>query len=272
MIKYNQNLHTHSTFCDGKNSPEDIIKHAIEIGFDSIGISSHSEMYFNGGGMSELKAPEYKTLMRELAEKYSDRINVYCGLEFEMYSKDIDFSGYDYIIGSSHYFRFQDNIVAFDRSIDVMRNIIAQYFGGDSMAFANKYYEDFSKLRKYGKFDIVGHFDLVAKHVGFNDYLDEQNPKYVESALDCLHELSKDFDIFEVNTGCISRGYRATPYPNPFILKEMAKLGKHVIISSDCHNMDYLDCHFENAVELIKSCGFNEVYVLTPDGFKGIKI
>ena len=37
-----QNLHTHSSFCDGKNTPEEIVNYAIARGFDSIGFSSHS--------------------------------------------------------------------------------------------------------------------------------------------------------------------------------------------------------------------------------------
>ena len=37
-----QNLHQHCTFCDGKDTPEEMIAYAIEKGFDSIGFSSHS--------------------------------------------------------------------------------------------------------------------------------------------------------------------------------------------------------------------------------------
>lgn len=35
------NFHTHSTFCDGKNTPEEIVLAALEKGFVSIGFSSH---------------------------------------------------------------------------------------------------------------------------------------------------------------------------------------------------------------------------------------
>ena len=36
------NLHTHSTFSDGKNTPEEIVLSAIEKNFLSIGFSDHS--------------------------------------------------------------------------------------------------------------------------------------------------------------------------------------------------------------------------------------
>ena len=44
MEKYRmkQNLHTHSTFCDGKDTPEEMILRAIELGFNSIGFSGHA--------------------------------------------------------------------------------------------------------------------------------------------------------------------------------------------------------------------------------------
>ena len=48
-MKYLQNLHQHSTFCDGKDTPEEVVLSAIEQGFDSIGFSSHSYMPWNTG-------------------------------------------------------------------------------------------------------------------------------------------------------------------------------------------------------------------------------
>ena len=45
-MKYRQNLHTHTTFCDGKDTPEELIEAAIAKGFDSIGFSGHSYMFY----------------------------------------------------------------------------------------------------------------------------------------------------------------------------------------------------------------------------------
>ena len=70
-----------------------------------------------------------------------------------------------------------------------------------------------------------------------------------------------------MNTGAISRGYRTTPYPDPFIIKEMKRLGFGVVISSDCHQHAFMDCHFEAYKALLKECGYSERYILTKDGF-----
>ena len=66
--------------------------------------------------------------------------------------------------------------------------------------------------------------------------------------------------MFEVNSGAIARGYRTTPYPAPFIMEELKNLGAKMIISSDCHNKEFLDCNFDKSIEYIKSFGFKKVY------------
>ena len=41
------NLHTHTTYCDGKSTPEQIVLSAIKHGFDSIGFSGHGYTDFD---------------------------------------------------------------------------------------------------------------------------------------------------------------------------------------------------------------------------------
>ena len=36
------NYHTHTTWCDGKDTPEAVVVAAIDKGFDAIGFSSHA--------------------------------------------------------------------------------------------------------------------------------------------------------------------------------------------------------------------------------------
>ena len=81
-----------------------------------------------------------------------------------------------------------------------------------------------------------------------------------------------DMQIFEVNTGAMARGYRTSPYPMPFILKELKNLGGKVTISSDCHDKNYLNYYFDESIQLVKSCGFDKLTVLSKGEFKEIKI
>ena len=52
----------------------------------------------------------------------------------------------------------------------------------------------------------------------------------------------------------------------------MKRLGCRVLLSSDCHDKRFLDCHFEQSMQLIADCGFDEIVVNTPRGFESISI
>ena len=141
-----QNLHIHTTYCDGKDQPEAIILEAIKKGFDSIGFSEHSYMSFSSypNQMTIPKSEEYKAEVRALKSKYKGVIDVFCGLELEMYS-DVPADGFDYLIGSVHYLDFDGNILGFDRGLPETTKYLDDNFGGDGLAFARKYFETVSK-------------------------------------------------------------------------------------------------------------------------------
>ena len=271
-MKYLQNLHTHSVYDDGKDTPEEMILRALELGFDTIGFSGHSYMYFVPTiGMTPEKTVEYCRVVRDLKKKYEGRIRVLCGMEYEMLS-DVPHDGYDFLIGSAHYLKIGSEIVGIDRDADTVANVINTYFGGNGLKYAEAYYEGTTHLHEYGDFDIIGHFDLLSKHCEKRDFFDPEDPAYQKLALDALHEVAKYCNVFEVNNGAIARGYRTTPYPAPFLLKEMNRMGCQVIVSADCHDRSKLDMGFDDSLKLMAACGFKEVAVYTLEGFKGIKL
>ena len=272
-MNHKQNLHIHSTWCDGKDTPEEMILAAMEKGFDSIGFSGHSYMaYSPGHSMSLAGTEEYKKEIRALQKKYAGQIDIFCGLEVDMYS-EIDLSGYDYLIGSVHYFRLGEDTVGFDRSEEEVRRVICERFGGDGMAYAQTYYESMTYLPRFGKFDIIGHFDLITKHSENCIFFDEDSKAYQSWAIEAAEALAGKIPFFEVNTGAISRGYRTAPYPAPFLLKELHRLGYGAVISSDCHDKRTLDCYYPEATELLLAHGFREIYILTAPGvFRPVSI
>ncbi len=273
-MKYPQNLHTHSTYCDGNNTLEETVARAIELGFTGIGFSSHAPMtppipcdY----AMSVEGAEKYKAELSVLKKKYEGLIDIFTGLEFDSRSC-IDLNGYDYIIGSVHYVERKGEIIDFDLDAKGVKDIIDRMYDGDGMALAANYYEELARLPESILPDIVGHFDIIAKHCEKHPFFDIESKKYKDMALTALHALAPTCRLYEVNTGCIPRGHRITPYPPRFILEEMNSLGLGVVISSDCHNTDYLDYGFDDALRLLESCGFGEVYILTKNGFEGISL
>ena len=271
-MKNLQNLHTHSKYCDGADTPEEMIAYAIEKGFDSIGFSGHSYMHFSPDYSMSLKGTEdYKKEILALKKKYAGQIDVFLGLEFEMYS-EVELSGYEYLIGSLHYFKIGDSYAGFDRKADEVQRVIDEHFGGDGLAFARKYYEKLCSLPSYGKFDILGHFDLITKNLENARLFDVDSAEYKKAAVSAIDALSGKIPFFEVNTGAIARGYRTSPYPTLDLIKEFRSRGFGAVISSDCHDGRQLDCGFDSARELLIAGGFTERYILTNGGWKAVKI
>ena len=258
------NLHTHTTFCDGKDTPEEIILYAIDRGFSSIGFSGHGYTPFDlrycmkdtDGYIKEISA---------LVEKYRNKIQIYCGVEEDAFSA-VQRDRFDYIIGSLHYGCVDGKYYPIDSSRDYFARCLEAY-GNDAIALAKDYYANFTRYIAQRKPDIVGHFDLITKFDETEAPLLLSNPEYIGLSEKYM-EIASDCDVlFEVNTGAISRGYRSTPYPAENLLHILRKKGGKVILSSDSHSAKTLDFYFDKATELLKDIGFDGVYELCDGEF-----
>ena len=270
-MKYLQNLHQHCTFCDGKDTPEEVVLGAIAQGFDSIGFSGHSFMPWSSGystRMQDLQA--YRAEIAALKETYKGKLDIYCGIEVEFYSPG-DFSGFDYLIGSVHYLHRNGQILGFDRDADTVWSIINDHFGGDGMAFAKAYYRTLQKLPEKADFDILGHFDLITKHIEKHSFFDVNRKEYRNAAMEALEALAGKIPYFEMNTGAIGRGYRTAPYPMDFFLPELRRLGFGAIVTSDCHDIRKLAVGYDLAEAMLKEAGFTEYYILKDGQFVPIE-
>lgn len=265
-----QNLHTHSTFCDGADTPEEIVLAAMEKGFDSVGFSGHSYMphsqiFRKQGDQTEA----YKKEISRLKKAYKDMLGIYCGLEVDLYS-DVNLTGYDYLIGSVHYLKFGEYVHSFDGNLDATKAYISEHFGGDGLKYAKAYFETLCLLPQKGQIDILGHFDLIAKNNERGHFIDTASREYLNTGFAAIHALKGRIPLFEVNTGALARGYRTAPYPQIEFLKEFLACGFGVVITSDCHDKRFLDCHFKEAAQLLKSVGFTTKWILTESGFQEV--
>lgn len=268
-----QNLHTHTVFCDGKSSPEEMIESAIALGFESLGFSSHAPTSICDD--CELRDfPGYVKKINELKTIYKSKIKIFLGIEFDFYSAgQVSLENMDYIIGSVHYSNVGGKTIFYDFSAERTKKHIEEDFGGDGIAYARSYYERLMLLPSVIRADFIGHFDIVSKFSDIHpEFFDTDSYEYKKIALDALHTVREKNEFFEVNTGALSRGLKNMPYPAPFILDEMKKLGCKLIITSDCHRKEHLDFYFNETKEYIRSHGFDTVYYLTGNGFVGEKI
>lgn len=258
-----ENLHTHTLYCDGKNTAEEIILAAIDKSWTDIGFSGHSYMDFDKSYcMTETE--KYRAEILALKEKYKGQIRVWLGLEKDYFSEDKK-EAYDYIIGSVHYVFKNGNYFPVDESADVIKNAVENEYQGDYLSFIKDYYKEVSDIVAKTDCDIIGHFDLISKY--FDALGIEETEEYLDVAFSALEKLIPYGRPFEINTGAIARGSMKLPYPTFKILKKINELGGKIIFSSDCHNKEYLDCYFKESLEMAKEAGFTKRSVITENGF-----
>ena len=157
------NFHTHTTYCDGKNTPRELVEKAIELGCSQIGFSGHS--YTETGDKSPYcmtlsGTEEYKAEIRRLKQEYQDKIRIFLGVERDYFSKDTS-KDYDYSIGSVHYVYLDGLYLPVDESRKTQIEIVEKHYNGDFYSFAEDYYALVGDIYNMTECDIVGHFDVV---------------------------------------------------------------------------------------------------------------
>lgn len=265
-----QNLHTHTTFCDGKNTPEEMVLGAIRAGCTSLGFSGHSpldrEWDPDGWTMKAEAVAAYRAEVLRLRDKYTGSLSIFLGLEQDLDSPP-PAGDWDYRIGSVHSLRADGVCISVDHTAEITRRAILEHFGGDPCAYAEAYYHRVAEIPEKTGCQIAGHFDLLTKFNEQGRLFDEEHPRYVSAAMDALEVLLRRDMIFEINTGAMSRGYRSVPYPALFLLRAIRERGGRICITSDSHSAETITHGFAQAAELARACGFRESWVLTQSGF-----
>ncbi len=263
------NFHTHTTFSDGKNTVEEVVVSAIEKGFSAIGFTDHGYTDFDlSYCIKDLKG--YIEEVNRLKEKYSNKLQIYLGLE-EDGSCLSNRSFYEYIIGSLHYFKIDGKYYPIDSSYQGFKNCL-NLFDNDLIKMANNYYSTFCDYVIKRKPEIIGHFDLITKYDEKDGGVLLNNKEYNLLAEKYLNSLIKTGSLFEVNTGAISRGYRTKPYPNENLLYILKKNDVGIILTSDSHTASNIDFAFEETKKYLKDVGFDGTYTIKDNKFTKVKL
>lgn len=236
-------LHVHTVFCDGHDTPEEMVKSAIAKGLTKLGIVVHSHVPFDPESCIALdRVDDFVFEVSELKKKYAAEIDISCGIELDIFSTQ-DTSPFDYVIGSVHYLKHDDRYISVDETPEMLTGMIDRYYGGDFYACAEDYFATVAKWAQK-KPDIIGHFDLIKKFSRIIPF-DPENPRYKAAWQSAADELLKLGVPFEVNTGGISRGWLTEPYPSDEIAGYIKSRGGKLILSSDAHRKEDIAFGFE---------------------------
>ncbi|MCR5494616.1 MAG: histidinol-phosphatase [Treponema sp.] len=271
------NYHTHTSFCDGKGKPEEIIAEAINKGFDILGFSSHSMYPFaSSWHIAPREFENYTKAVRAGAKKYQDKIKVLCGFEAD-YVPGLtcpDFDLYyrtqpDFLIGSVHYIFTEKGRLAVDYNAESLQKKIQELFNGNAKEMTIRYFELQREMLSKGNFTIIGHADLVRKNNGKLNMFSENDSWYREEIKLTADAIKKAGVIAEINTGAISRGTMNDVYPSHEFLSLLQERGVPVTLSSDSHQPANLDAAFDRALEAAVKAGYRELaYIESKDSIK----
>lgn len=274
-MRYPQNLHTHTVFSDGRNTPEEMILGAIQAGCASLGFSEHSPLPpaadLGGWSMAASDTEAYRKEILRLRDVYKGEISIFLGLEQDADSPVLP-GDWDYRIGSVHGVWAEGAYLSVDDSPEEFDLVVREHFGGDPYLFAQAYYRREAEVVRVTGCQIVGHFDLITKFNEGGRRFDETDPHCRTAALEALEAVMEHDVIFEINTGAMSHGTRSAPYPAPFLLEAIRRKGGRVCINSDAHSARTIVHAFPQAAELAESCGFREVWVLDAGGFRSVDV
>jgi len=278
------NFHTHTKFCDGKNSAEEMVLAALEKNFDILGFSSHCmhplnpDFYIPFDSLWHIPAAEitaYTGEINRLKEKYNGRLQIFLGFEADYFESEEygnaipDKSLYseykpDFLIGAVHFVNTEKGFYTVDHHTDIVKeNLIRLYSQSDGQidgrAAVCDYFEAERKMLSKGNFDILAHPDLIRKRNGELHFFSEEESWYKEELKATVKEIARAGVITEINTGAIARGAMNDTYPSQSFLEMLHEKGIPVCINSDAHTTDGLDCAFDRATEKARRAGYKEL-------------
>ncbi|MCZ8513915.1 histidinol-phosphatase HisJ [Paenibacillus filicis] len=254
MIDY----HTHHVRCGHASGElEEYVQKGIEIGLTQLGLSDHMpllhvnpETYLPGMAMPMDELPRYVEEAFRLQEKYKDRIDIRVGLEgdyIEGWESEIrrivEAYPWDYVIGSVHFLGEWD--ITDYRQTDGWKD-------RDAYEVYVQYYDAVQKAARTGLYDYIGHIDVI-KRFGFKP---ERSTEHLErQALEAVKAAGL---AIELNASGLRMPVNEM-FPSRRMLEAALELGIPVTIGSDAHQPERLAQYLDQAVEILRSVGFNEL-------------
>lgn len=260
-------LHVHTVYCDGENTPEELAGAAVKAGLGCLGFTPHwitpfDRSYCLADGAFERLAGE----VAALRERYAGRLAIYLGVEADLYGEPLP-PGAEYGIASCHYLKAGGEYIPVDGSPEEFRGAVERLYGGDYYRASEDYYRAAAGLAGLEGCRVAGHFDLITKFNEGGALFSEDDPRYRRAAL-CSLDAALDAGMaVEVNTGALARGYRKTPYPAAFLLRRVAERGGRVVLSGDTHKASDLGAYWRPAAEYAAECGVRKVICPEAGGY-----
>ena len=261
------NLHPHSIFCDGKNTPREMVIAAIEKSFTALGFSGHSMYPFGDEWhISPKELDSYVAEIRSLQQEFSGQIKIYCGFEADFLppltlpsKKHYSHFNPDFLIGAVHYLVNENGQFTVDDSKENVAEGFARLYKNNGKELVHEYFLAQRKMLEKGDFEIIAHPDLIRKRNGILNMFDETESWYKEEVQLTAKAIAQAGVVAEINTGAIARGDMDDVYPSSYFLELLHQNKVPICISSDAHTPNGLDCAFDKARTIALKTGYTEL-------------
>ena len=189
------NIHAHCTYCDGKNTIEEMVQAAIRSNLVSFGFSSHAHTGYDFDDCQVMDVDGYFNELERIKLKYRDQITIFKGMELESLVVGPDGTEVhpvidprcDYTIGSCHFTRPNVKHFIIDYKPEMLDDAIKEFGSVDN--FIDDYFTGYLSFIDAVPFDIVGHIDLYTKFNENHPILDQKNRKYQNQVLHYIDKI-----------------------------------------------------------------------------------
>lgn len=253
---------------------------ALEKKFYALGFSSHSLYPFSAeGNLAPRDFKTYAATVRKIANEYEGRLKIFLGFEVDYLSpiSNPRMDAYekfapDYLIGSVHFVGNEKGAFAVDDTIEKVAEGLKNCFAGNVRKMVGTYFACEREMLRRGNFAILGHADLVRKANSVLHFFDESETWYRAELKTLADEVARSNVVAEINTGAIARASMDALYPSDELLSLFFERGVPIMINSDAHRANDLDCAFPRAFECAKKIGYREVFYFDDGGMQAEKL
>ncbi len=241
-------LHNHTTRCNhAEGTVDEYIQRAIELGIDIYGFTEHAPMDFDEKyRLPFSEVDDYFSDILSAKERYKDDIEIVLGYEVDYLPNHMDSrvlnADVDYLIGSVHFI----DKWSFDNP-----EFIGEWKTKNIDDIWKAYFEATQAMVKMGKFDIVGHLDLIKVF----KYMPKEDVRVL--AKDVLKAIKKSGMVLEINSAGLRKPIGEI-YPSPLLLEEAYSLNIPITFSSDAHSVEQVGFGYEQTKELAKEIGYTQ--------------
>jgi len=266
------NYHTHSLFCDGNNTIEEMVQAAIDAQLKQIGVSSHLTLPYKNDWT--MKADHIKAYLDEIArvkKVYQDKIEVLAGAEIDFFmdkkilnsNSPLILPHLDYAIFSIHAVSSENDDYSIDYTQDLFMNAVNRYYNGSVKALVLDYYESIAKMAKQvsGVIPaIIGHIDIIKKLNDGNVLFNEHDQWYQDAMLRALQAIKKTHCILEVNTAYHEN--EDGQYPSDTFFEYIQKNDIPITINTDAHHAEDIIRGYAKTEKMLLSKGIKKMMIL----------